>query len=333
MWSPTALRRVAFAITALLLIGIAARNLYALGVRHGQALPPAAEPADTSISSIAAGEAATRRHIDQGLKAGQTDPANGRTILYYQDPMVPGKRFDAPAKSPFMDMMLVPVYGGGAAAGDSATVSVSPRIQQSLGVRTAEVGSGRLRVETSAVGRIVGQRGRGTSAGTTWAVAELPESQAARVSVGAGAELRAIAGPGRVFRGTVRALRPEVDTVTLTRQARIELAEHDTPLRAGMFVSVRFIDTRADTVLLVPTEALIETGRRSLVMLADADGHFTPVEVEAGIESGGQTEIKRGLKAGQRVVVSSQFLIDSEASLKGVEARLNDSAATPGARP
>ncbi len=59
-------------------------------------------------------------------------------------------------------------------------------------------------------------------------------------------------------------------------------------------------------------------------MLAEDNGKFSPVEVEAGIESDNQTEIKRGLKLGQRVVVSSQFLIDSEASLKGVEARLND---------
>ena len=59
-------------------------------------------------------------------------------------------------------------------------------------------------------------------------------------------------------------------------------------------------------------------------MLAEDNGTFRPVEIEAGIESGGQTEIKRGLQAGQRVVVSSQFLIDSEASLKGVEARLNE---------
>jgi Cu(I)/Ag(I) efflux system membrane fusion protein len=58
-------------------------------------------------------------------------------------------------------------------------------------------------------------------------------------------------------------------------------------------------------------------------MLAEDNGRFRPVEVEIGIETGGQTEIKRGLQAGQRVVVSSQFLIDSEASLKGVEARLN----------
>jgi membrane fusion protein, copper/silver efflux system len=74
----------------------------------------------------------------------------------------------------------------------------------------------------------------------------------------------------------------------------------------------------------VPTEAIIATGQRNVVMLAEDGGRYRPVNVETGIESGGQTEIKKGLTAGQRVVVSSQFLIDSEASLKGVEARLNN---------
>lgn len=92
----------------------------------------------------------------------------------------------------------------------------------------------------------------------------------------------------------------------------------------GMFVSMQFMDMRAEKALLIPTEAVIQTGKRTVVMLAEDNGRFRPVDVQMGIESGGQTEIKRGLQAGQRVVVSSQFLIDSEASLKGVEARLNE---------
>jgi Cu(I)/Ag(I) efflux system membrane fusion protein len=83
------------------------------------------------------------------------------------------------------------------------------------------------------------------------------------------------------------------------------------------------MDTRGQKALLVPSEAVIQTGRRTVVMLAEDQGRFRPVEVQAGIESGGRTEILRGLQAGQKVVVSSQFLIDSEASLRGIEARLN----------
>ena len=81
----------------------------------GAATASGSTPAEDPTSSIAAGEAATRRHIKDGIKAGEIDPATGKPVLYYHDPMVPGKRFDAPAKSPFMDMMLVPVYGGAGA--------------------------------------------------------------------------------------------------------------------------------------------------------------------------------------------------------------------------
>jgi multidrug efflux pump subunit AcrA (membrane-fusion protein) len=300
---------------ALTVLCAAAYGLYQLGVQHGRgsAIALAAEPPG---NSIAAGEAATKRHLAQGLKAGDTDPASGRRILYYHDPMVPGQHFDAPAKSPFMDMMLVPVYSGGTASGDDSNVTVSPRIQQNLGLRTVEVTQGRLQLDTSATGSVARAPGQ--------VLAELPESQAARVRPGTAAEVRAIALPGEVFRGQVHSVSPDVNPSTRTRQARIQLASPRGALVPGMSVTVQFAQTRSESALLIPTEALIETGQRSLVMRDDGDGHFTPVVVEAGLESNGQTEIKRGLKLAQRVVVSAQFLIDSEARLKGIEARLND---------
>src|SRR5204863_610267 len=98
-------------------------------------------------------EDATRRHIAAGLKAGDTDPATGKKILYYHDPMVPGNKFDKPAKSPFMNMMLYPVYADGG-DGDAGKIAISPRIQQSLGGRTAEVVQGTLAPQVAAVGSI-----------------------------------------------------------------------------------------------------------------------------------------------------------------------------------
>ena len=410
-------------------------------------------PVEDPTSSIAAGEAATRRHIAAGLKAGQIDPATGKPILYYHDPMVPGKRFDAPAKSPFMDMMLVPVYGGGAAE-DAGKVTVSPRIQQNLGVRTAEVVEGVLQPQTLAVGNITWNerdqsvlqaRARGfveklhvratldrvtqgqpiadlyvpdwvaaqeeylslkrapaadanlvssarqrmrlagmsdaqiasvdqadalrprltltapsggvvaelalregmtvepgmllariNGLSTVWAVADVPEAQAAAVRPGTKVEARSPGAPGEVFRGTVQAVLPQVDAATRTIKARVELPNPGFKLSPGMFVTMQFMDTRKEKALLIPTEALIQTGQRSVVLLAEQGGRFSAVEVQAGIEYGGQTVVKAGLKAGQRVVVSSQFLIDSEASLRGFEARLNDepkpSAANAAAR-
>jgi Cu(I)/Ag(I) efflux system membrane fusion protein len=159
--------------------------------------------------------------------------------------------------------------------------------------------------------------------GTVWANAEVPESQAALLRPGARVQARSPAAPGESFDGRVQALLPEVSPTTRTRKVRLELANRGGRLVPGMFVQMQFMDMRADKVLLVPTEAVIQTGRRTVVMLAEDGGRFRPVDIEIGIESGGQTEVKRGLQAGQRVVVSSQFLIDSEASLKGVEARLN----------
>ena len=161
---------------------------------------------------------------------------------------------------------------------------------------------------------------------TVWANAEVPESQAALVRPGAMVRAQSPAAPGVSFEGRVQAILPDVNAATRTLKARLELANPGFRLVPGMFVSMQFMDTRAEIVLLAPTEAVIQTGKRTVVMLAEENGRFRPVEVQAGIESGGQTEIKRGLQAGQKVVVSSQFLIDSEASLKGVEARLNDAS-------
>ena len=438
-----------------LLAGGAGYGLYRMGMQQGMAstvATPGAAPTATGAvpQGIAQGEAATRRHIASGVKAGDVDPVVGRKVLYYHDPMVPGNKFDQPAKSPFMDMMLVPVYADGGGDADQGQVSISPRVQQNLGLRTAEVKEGMLSPELAAVGSIAfnerdqaivqaraagfverlhvratldrvgkGQplvelyvpewiaaqeeylslrRMKGTDLaglidgarqrmrlagmaeeqvllvektgrtqaritvtapvggvltelsvregmtvaagapmfrisglGTVWANAEVPESQAALLRPGTRVVARSAADPGTAYSGQVQALVPDINATTRTLKARVELANPGQRLVPGMFVSMQFMDTRAEKSLLIPTEAVIQTGRRAVVMLAEENGRFRPVEVQPGIESGGQTEIKRGLQAGQRVVVSSQFLIDSEASLRGLEARLN--GASPAAAP
>jgi Cu(I)/Ag(I) efflux system membrane fusion protein len=128
--------------------------LYAAGMNQGMGMSgaPTATPTGGSPPANETPEDATRRHIAQGLKAGDVDPATGQRILYYHDPMVPGNKFDKPAKSPFMDMMLYPAYAGG--DGDSSRITVSPRVQQNLGLRTAEVVEGTLTPQVAAVGSI-----------------------------------------------------------------------------------------------------------------------------------------------------------------------------------
>lgn len=151
-------------VISLGLIAGAGIGAYWIGMTQGMAMGTGAQTTVTTPAagvntgsvpqSIAEGEEATRRHITSGIKAGDMDPTTGRKVLYYHDPMVPGNKFDKPAKSPFMDMMLVPVYADGDGGNDGSKVTVSPRIQQNLGVRTAEVTTGMLSPQVSAVGNI-----------------------------------------------------------------------------------------------------------------------------------------------------------------------------------
>jgi Cu(I)/Ag(I) efflux system membrane fusion protein len=128
--------------------------------------------------------------------------------------------------------------------------------------------------------------------------------------------------PGVDFDGKVDAVLPHVDPATRTLKARVALANPNGQLVPGMFVTVQFASGGRQDVLVVPSEAVIETGTRRVVILSESEGRFRPVNVEIGAEGGGQTEVRSGLTAGQTIVVSGQFLLDSEASLKGTQERL-----------
>ncbi|MES2318854.1 MAG: efflux RND transporter periplasmic adaptor subunit [Pseudomonadota bacterium] len=408
------------ALTATVAV-VAGYGAYRFGVQQGmQSMPPAGA---TAASAAAASGDASKKP------------------LYWHDPMVPGQKFDKPGKSPFMDMQLVPVYG--AEEGDEGKVSISPRVQQNLGVRTALVTSGSLAARVVAVGsvaynerdvalvqarsngfverlhvrapldpvkkgqalaalyvpdwvaaqeeylaarrmqgagaaslvdgarqrmRLVGmddgqirlveasgkvhprmtisspvsgviaelgaREGMTVMAGATlfringldtvWVNAEVPENVAATIRPGDVVEARTQALPGTVFKGKVGAILPEVNATTRTLKARIELANPTRQLAPGMFAALAFAPKGGAAVLLVPSEAVIQTGTRSVVMLVREGGQFVPVEVELGSEGDGLTEVRKGLSVGQKVVVSGQFLIDSEASLKGVATRMAD---------
>jgi len=158
--------------------------------------------------------------------------------------------------------------------------------------------------------------------GTVWVIADVPEAQAALVRAGTSVVARAAALPERTFSGTVNALLPEVNAQTRSVRARIVLANPGAALKPGMFATVAFGGAHAAPTVLVPSEAVINTGKRNVVIVDAGNGRFNPVEVAVGRESGDVTEIRSGLAAGQRVVVSGQFLVDSEASLKGALTRI-----------
>jgi len=124
-----------------------------------------------------------------------------------------------------------------------------------------------------------------------------------------------------VLHGTVSAILPQTNTDSRTVSVRVELPNPDANLRAGLTVQVRLNSGAGQSVLWVPSEALIRTGKREVVMLAEEGGRYRPVEVQAGPENAGQTAVLKGLEEGQEVVSSGQFLLDSEASLKGLAAQ------------
>lgn len=159
---------------------------------------------------------------------------------------------------------------------------------------------------------------------TVWVNAEIPEAQAGLVVPGSRVEARVPAYPDHLFGGKVGAILPEVSAATRTVRTRIELDNHEGLLKPGMFATLRFSSGNGREQVLVPSEALIRTGTRSVVILALGEGHFRAADVEVGQEGGGRSEILKGLKPGERVVLSSQFLIDSEASLSAATARLQE---------
>lgn len=156
--------------------------------------------------------------------------------------------------------------------------------------------------------------------GTVWLNAAVPETMAGRLHPGQSATATLSAYPGEPFAGRIAAILPSIATESRTLTVRIELPNRAGRLRPGMFASVD-LGGAARPALLVPSEALIQTGKRALVMLALPQGRYRPAEVRTGAEAGGQTEIVAGLAEGEKIVVSGQFLIDSEASLSGIEAR------------
>jgi membrane fusion protein, copper/silver efflux system len=156
---------------------------------------------------------------------------------------------------------------------------------------------------------------------TVWLDVAVPEAQSDHVAVGAQGHIRFNAFPGQHFTGKVIAILPDTNVESRTLKVRIELPNTRGHLRPGLFAQVRFAASSSHPALLVPSEAIIRTGQRSLIMLAEEKGSYQAVEVETGQESNGQTVILRGVEEGQKVVASGQFLIDSEANLKGMVIR------------
>lgn len=155
---------------------------------------------------------------------------------------------------------------------------------------------------------------------SVWLEVAVPEAQSQGIRVGQRATARLPALPGQLIEGEITAVLPEANAASRTLRVRVELPNPDGLLRPGLTAQASLAGGDDASVLLIPGEAVIRTGRRSLVMLAEPGGRYRPVEVETGRENGSQTVVLRGLEEGQQVVASGQFLLDSEASLRGIVA-------------
>jgi len=154
--------------------------------------------------------------------------------------------------------------------------------------------------------------------GTVWLEAAVPEAQAAALRAGQTANVTLGAFAGKSFEGKVIAVLPQIDVANRTLRVRVELPNRGAALRPGMFAQIQFATGAGKSALLVPSEAVIRTGTRNLVMVAAGNGQYVPVAVRLGAEGGGKTVILAGLDEGDQVVASGQFLLDSESSLRGI---------------
>ncbi|PCE34051.1 efflux RND transporter periplasmic adaptor subunit [Burkholderia ubonensis] len=157
---------------------------------------------------------------------------------------------------------------------------------------------------------------------TLWLIVEVPEALALSVQPGMAVDATFAGDATRHFTGRIREILPGISTSSRTLQARLELDNAALQLTPGMLMRVHVAGRNAISRLLVPSEAVITTGKRSVVIVRNADGRLQPAEVRTGQDVGNDTEVLDGLNEGDTVVASGQFLIDSEASLKAVLPRL-----------
>ncbi|HEV3074832.1 MAG TPA: efflux RND transporter periplasmic adaptor subunit [Thermoanaerobaculia bacterium] len=147
-----------------------------------------------------------------------------------------------------------------------------------------------------------------------WVDARLFQQDAGRVAAGDAAEVTVDAYPGKVFRGRVDGLLPQVDMTTRTLPVRLVLPNPGLRLRPGMFVNVA-LELALGRQLVIPAAAALHSGTTTLAFVYGGDGAIEPRQVELGPRAGDAVVVRKGLRAGERIVTSPSFLIDSEAQL------------------
>ncbi len=151
---------------------------------------------------------------------------------------------------------------------------------------------------------------------SVWLMAQVYEYELGRLRMGQPAEISVSAVPGKTLRGRIAFIEPVLDRETRSARVRIALPNPGGTLKPGMFADAR-IEIPAAPSLVIPKSALIDTGARQVVYIETAPNTFTARDVKTGEASGDRIAVVEGLKAGDRVVASAAFFVDSQAQLTG----------------
>ncbi|MDH4183829.1 MAG: efflux RND transporter periplasmic adaptor subunit, partial [Nitrospinota bacterium] len=155
-----------------------------------------------------------------------------------------------------------------------------------------------------------------------WVYVDIYEDEISWVSVGDTAKMTVTGVPGRQFTGTVSYIYPYLDAATRTNIVRLEFDNQDLALKPEMFAHVTLMTGKKVEAVVAPNEAIIRTGGQEQVFVVKGDGKFEPRKVTLGISTGKEVQILSGLQAGEMVVTSAQFLIDSESKLNEAAAKM-----------
>lgn len=166
-----------------------------------------------------------------------------------------------------------------------------------------------------------------------WVYADVYEYEFPWLRVGQEAEVELSYLPGRTFYGKVTHVHPFLDSKTRTVKVRISFPNPNLELKPEMYANVRIKSMVSRKALVVPAQAVIRSGERNVLIVALGEGRFQPRDVKLGVEADGFLQILDGLSAGEQVVSSGQFLIDSESNLKAAISSLGDGRDREGARP
>lgn len=150
---------------------------------------------------------------------------------------------------------------------------------------------------------------------TVWVLAQFFQNDLARIKPGDAATLTVDTFPGRAFSGRVNFIYPQLDTETRTAKVRIVFPNSGLELKPGMFVNVS-LKVPMGKHLVVPASAVLQSGTRQIVFVDHGDGYLEPREVQLGGRADDDFVVLKGLKEGEKVVISANFLIDSESQLQ-----------------